>query len=42
MDTHDKSSFAVVRADVLPDIVLRVMEAKRLIAIGEEKSLAAV
>ncbi|MBR4223848.1 MAG: ACT domain-containing protein [Oscillospiraceae bacterium] len=41
MDTN-KTSYAVVRADVLPEVVLRVMEAKRIIAQGEEKSLAAV
>ncbi|MBQ7989566.1 MAG: ACT domain-containing protein [Oscillospiraceae bacterium] len=42
MDINDKTRYAVVRADVLPEIVLRVMEAKRIIALGEEKSLAAV
>jgi len=38
VETRDAPSFAVVSCDVLPEVFLRVMEVKRLIACGEEKS----
>lgn len=32
------SKFVVVRADVLPEVILKVLEAKRLLALGECKT----
>ncbi|MBP0955392.1 MAG: ACT domain-containing protein [Oscillospiraceae bacterium] len=37
-DKDMRRGYAVVSLDVLPDVFIRVMEAKRLIACGEEKS----
>lgn len=34
------SKYAVVSCDILPDVFLKVMEVKRLLACGEEKSSA--
>ena len=30
--------FVVVRADVLPEVILKVIEAKRMLAIGEART----
>lgn len=32
------TKFVVVRADVLPDVILKVLEAKRMLALGECKT----
>ena len=34
------AKYAVVSCDVLPEVFLKVMEVKRLLACGEEKSSA--
>ena len=37
---HKSGMYAVVSCDVLPEVFIKVIEAKRLLACGEEKSYA--